>query len=72
MLKMADAGHDRVLLPGLKKDLANQLNLTSETFSRTLRRLIDAGIVTPGQGQELQIASREHLQQISDGLSPLF
>ncbi|HOB63326.1 MAG TPA: Crp/Fnr family transcriptional regulator [Candidatus Competibacteraceae bacterium] len=72
LLKTTDSDHDRVLLPGLKKDLANQLNLTSETFSRTLRRLIDAGIVIPTQGQELQIASRERLQHISDGLFPLF
>lgn len=71
LLKAVDENHDRILLPGLKKDLANQLNLTSETFSRTLRRLFDAGIVTPGQGQELQITSYERLRQISDGLFPL-
>ncbi|HRX70355.1 MAG: Crp/Fnr family transcriptional regulator [Candidatus Competibacteraceae bacterium] len=71
ILKVADSGHDQVFLPGLKKDLANQLNLTSETFSRTLRRLIDAGIITPTQGQELRIISRERLQQISDGCFPL-
>ncbi|MCB1797100.1 MAG: winged helix-turn-helix domain-containing protein, partial [Candidatus Competibacteraceae bacterium] len=58
-------------LPGLKKDLANQLNLTSETFSRTLRRLIDAGMIRPIQGQALQIISREGLQQIRDGCFPL-
>ncbi|MCP5420373.1 MAG: Crp/Fnr family transcriptional regulator [Gammaproteobacteria bacterium] len=70
MIKAADA--DRVLLPGLKKDLANQLNLTSETFSRTLRRLIDAGVLIPVEEQALRIASRDRLQQISDGLYPLF
>ena len=71
ILNATDCGHDQVLLPGLKKDLANQLNLTSETFSRTLRRLIDAGIVRPLQGQALQIISREGLQQIRDGCFPL-
>ncbi len=68
LLNAADTDSDRVLWPGLKKDLANQLNLTSETFSRTLRRLHDAGIVISTPGQDLQIASRERLKQISDGL----
>jgi CRP/FNR family transcriptional regulator len=73
MLKSAAADGDRVLLPGLKKDLANQLNLTSETFSRTLRRLIDADILTPTEDQgALRIAARHRLQQISNGLYPLF
>ncbi|MEE4377728.1 MAG: Crp/Fnr family transcriptional regulator [Candidatus Competibacteraceae bacterium] len=72
MLNAADDNGDRVLLPGLKKDLANQLNLTSETFSRTLRRLIDAGILATTEDQALRIVSRQRLQQISDGLFPIF
>jgi len=72
MLNASDNNSDRVLLPGLKKDLANQLNLTSETFSRTLRRLIDAGIVLSTEDQGLRIVSRHRLQQICDGLFPVF
>ncbi|NJN46194.1 MAG: winged helix-turn-helix domain-containing protein [Candidatus Competibacteraceae bacterium] len=72
MLNAADIDSDRILLPGLKKDLANQLNLTSETFSRTLRRLMDAGILAPTEDQGLRIVSRHRLQQICDGLFPVF
>lgn len=55
------------LLPIAKKDLANHLNLTSETLSRTLRRLDDAGVIIQSEAG-IAIANREELELIIEGL----
>lgn len=52
-------------LPGLKKDLANHLNLSSETFSRVLRQLIDRGLLETGPNKSLRIKDLEELRRIS-------
>lgn len=59
-----------VRLPSLKKDLASQFNLTSETLSRTLRRLHDAGLITSSEGHEVHILDAEGLRRVRDGLEP--
>jgi CRP/FNR family transcriptional regulator len=57
-----------VRLPGLKRYVASHLNLTSETFSRTLGRLIEAGLVVDLDNNRVQIRDRERLQALSDGM----
>jgi CRP/FNR family transcriptional regulator, dissimilatory nitrate respiration regulator len=57
-------------LPGLKRHVANHLNLTSETFSRTLRRLIDAGFIAETPAGRLRLLHPKKLRQVADGLFP--
>jgi len=54
-------------LPGLKKDIANRLNLTGETFSRMLRRLLDAGVIAPVNDCEFKVLSRDKLAALALG-----
>ncbi|MGB7346348.1 MAG: Crp/Fnr family transcriptional regulator [Pirellulaceae bacterium] len=51
-------------LAGPKKDIANHLNLTSETFSRVLRRLSDRGILHLSGDGEIQVVDGEKLTEI--------
>lgn len=59
-----------VRLPTLRRHLASHLNLTSETFSRTLRRLSQAGLIQPIDGKQIQLLDRDNLRLVAEGLFP--
>ena len=59
-----------VRLPTLKRHLASHLNLTSETLSRMLRRLTDAGLIARQQGDEIHLLDRQRLAMVAQGLFP--
>lgn len=67
----ADSSGDSIIeLPTLKRHVANHLNLTSETFSRTLRRLQDAGLVAQLDSNRLELIDREGLRMVAQGNMP--
>jgi CRP/FNR family transcriptional regulator len=53
-------------LAGLKKHIASQLNLTSETFSRVLRKLADNGVIEMIDEKRLRIVDRTALESLSE------
>jgi CRP-like cAMP-binding protein len=68
LLSQTDGG-DRVELPTLRRHLASHLNLTSETLSRTIRRLDDLGLIEDGR-DGLRIRDREQLELAASGMWP--
>ncbi|MCY2952444.1 MAG: Crp/Fnr family transcriptional regulator [Planctomycetota bacterium] len=67
LLAAANGRNGRVQLPSLKKHLASHLNLTSETLSRTLRRLMDMELIEATDEQGLVVKDHEQLAVIAQG-----
>jgi CRP/FNR family transcriptional regulator, dissimilatory nitrate respiration regulator len=66
--KSAETGS--VKLPALKRYVASHLNLTSETFSRTLRRLVEARLIAESGRDCIRLLEPKGLRQVADGLFP--
>lgn len=70
LLSVADPKSGAIQLPSLKKHLASHLNLTSETLSRTLRRLSETDLLA-SSGEQLVVRDREGLEALAEGEEPL-
>lgn len=54
-------------LPSLKRHVASHLNLTSETFSRTIRRMEEAGLIAQPDANRIRLLDRQRLQMLAEG-----
>ena len=70
LLESQPSGGGAFELPTLKRHLASHLNLTSETFSRTLRRLVDAGLIAQLDNNRVQLLDPHKLRQVAQGVFP--
>ena len=62
--------HGTIELPGLKRHVASHLNLTGETLSRVLRRLVDARLIEELQNNRIRLPDPEKLGLVAKGLFP--
>lgn len=70
LLKIAEENTDTVELPSLKRHVASHLNLTSEAFSRTLRRLIDSELIIEFGDNRIRLLDRRGLELVAEGMFP--
>ena len=66
LLEREQDGDGAVKLPTLKRHVASHLNLTSETFSRTLGRLIEAGMIVELDDNRVQLLDLARLRAATD------
>jgi len=67
LVETASPTDGSVRLPSLKKHLASHLNLTSETLSRTLRRLDDSGLIATDGESGIVVKDFEGLRNAAEG-----
>ncbi len=67
LLNAKSTADGSVKLPTLHRHLASHLNLTTETFSRSIRRLMDAGLIAKTGTHRVRLLNRPVLQQVADG-----
>lgn len=70
LLEAKPGADGTVKLPGLKRHIASHLNLTSETFSRTFRRLTDAGLISEAKNNKVKLLDRKTLRRVAEGMFP--
>lgn len=70
MVESKPAEDGTIELPGLKRHVASHLNLTSETFSRIFRRLVEAGLIIELENNRVRLLDREKLGLVAKGLFP--
>ncbi len=70
LLEVAPGSDGTVELPALKRHVASHLNLTSETFSRTFRRLVAAGLIADAGANRIRLLNRETLRLVAEGSFP--
>ncbi len=70
LLDAEPGGGGPIELPTFKRHVASHLNLTSETFSRTVRRLQEAGLITQPDNTHIQLVDREGLRKAAEGNVP--
>lgn len=71
LLERSGGRDGRVALPAALRHLASHLDLTPETLSRTLRRLIDAGLVRR-DADGLAVLDPAGLRAVADGIGPAY
>ena len=70
MLMAKPSPDGSIALPSLKRHVASHLNLTSETFSRTLRRLVEAGLIAEDGRSRVKLLDSNKLRRVAEGLFP--
>ena len=69
LLEADPEDHRRLKLPAAKRHIASHLNLTSEAFSRTFRRLLNAGLIVELENRWVELKDIEALKALAEGVA---